>query len=193
MLGNVRADLLRLADPGSRYQDNVWRPRAIAAGFLDSLGAWAVVEYRFRRWVRTLPAPARLALKPVSMLTRKGMEIIAGISISTDAEIGPGFYIVHFGGVFVGPGVVAGANLSISQGVTIGIEKGASPRLGEWVYLAPGAKVFGAVTMGDLSAAGANAVVTRDVEPCVTVGGVPAKPIGRREPPAGELGAMRAA
>jgi serine O-acetyltransferase len=186
---NVRADLLRLVDPGSRYEDNRWRTLPIAHGFLDSLGAWAVVEYRFRRWVRTLPTPARLALKPVSMVTRKAMEIIAGISISTDAEIGPGFYIVHFGGVFIGPGVVAGANLSISQDVTIGVEKGASPRLGEWVYLAPGAKVFGPITMGAMSAAGANAVVTRDVEPHVTVGGVPAKPIGRREPPAGVAGA----
>ena len=41
------------------------------------------------------------------MVSRKTIEIIAGISISTDADIGPGFFIAHFGGVFVGPGVVA--------------------------------------------------------------------------------------
>jgi serine O-acetyltransferase len=194
VLPNVRADLLRLVDPGKRYEDNVWSTRKVLLGFLDALGAWAVVEYRFRRWVRTLPMPARLALKPVSKITRKAIEIIAGISISTDAEIGPGFYIVHFSGVFVGPGVVAGPNLSISQGVTIGVEKGESPRLGEWVYLAPGAKVFGPVTMGDLAAAGANAVVTRDVDAGVTVGGVPAKPIGTRsEPPAPVSGLPRVA
>ncbi len=180
---SVRADLLRLVDPGRRHEDNAWDTRAVLAGVLDSLGAWAVMEYRFRRWVRSLPAPARLALKPLSMFTRKGMEIVAGISISSDAEIGPGFYIVHFGGVFVGPGVVAGPNLSISQGGPIGVETGGSPRLGEWVYLAPGVKVFGPVTMGDLSAAGANAVVTRDVDAGVTVGGVPARPIGTREAP----------
>ncbi len=121
----------------------------IALGLLDGLGAWAVVEYRFRRAVRALPRPARLVLRPVTMVTRKLMEIVTGISVSTDAEIGPGFLIVHFGGVFVGPGVVAGSNFTLSQGVTVGIEKGASPRFGDFVYLAPGAKVFGPVTMGD--------------------------------------------
>jgi serine O-acetyltransferase len=185
MLENVRADLLRVVDPGARHADTRWDTKVAVLGFLDALGAWAVVEYRFRRWVRTLPLPARLALKPVSMLTRKLMEIVAGISISTDAQLGPGLFIVHFGGVFIGPGVVAGEDLTLSQGVTIGIEKGGSPTLGDWVYLAPGAKVFGPIAMGDLSAAGANAVVTKDVPAHVTVGGVPAKPIGRRDP-AGE-------
>jgi serine O-acetyltransferase len=179
---NLRADLLRLADPGGRYEDAEWSTGRIIIGFLDALGAWAVVEYRFRRWSRTLPTPARIACKPVTMLTRKLMEIVTGVSISTDADIGPGFFIAHFGGVFVGPGVVAGPNLTLSQGVTVGVEKGACPRLGDWVYLAPGAKVFGPVTMGDRSAAGANAVVTRDVAPGITVGGVPAKPIGVRDP-----------
>jgi serine O-acetyltransferase len=104
-----------------------WNTRAILLGLLDALGAWAVVEYRFRRWVRTSSSPARLLLRPVAMVSRKTIEIIAGISISPDADIGPGFFIAHFGGVFVGPGVVAGPNLTLSQGVTIGIEKGAGP------------------------------------------------------------------
>jgi serine O-acetyltransferase len=176
----VVADLLRYLDPGARYQDTTWSTRGAIFALLESLGLWAVLEYRFRRWTRTLPTPARLALRPLTMVSRKAIEITAGITISTEAQIGPGFYIGHFSGIFIGPGVVAGPNLSVMQGVTIGIEKGASPRLGEWVYLAPGAKVFGPVTMGDRSAAGANAVVTKDVPDGVTVGGVPAKPIGVR-------------
>ena len=90
MDGALRADLLRVADPGRPYEDTRWDTRAIVLGVLDALGAWAVIEYRFRRWVRTSSTPARLLLKPVAMVSRKAVEIIAGISISTDADIGPG-------------------------------------------------------------------------------------------------------
>jgi len=45
------------------------------------------------------------------------------------------------------------------------------------VYIGPGAKIFGAITIGDGAAIGANAVVHRDVSPGVTVGGVPARVI----------------
>ena len=188
MLTDLRADLLRLVDPSKPYQENTWRTRTIVPSFLRSQGAWAVAEFRFRRWTRTLPLPARLACMPLTLISYKTIEILTGISIAPGAQIGPGFFIVHYSGVFVGP-IVAGANLSISQGVTIGIEKGAFPTLGEHVYLAPGVKAFGPITMGDRSAAGANAVVNRDVPAGVTVAGVPARPVGRRD----EAPALRAA
>ena len=179
MLTDLRADLLRLVDPSKPYEQNAWRTRAILPAFLKSQGAWAVAEFRFRRWARALPLPARLAFMPLTAMSYKAIEILAGISIATGAEIGPGFFIVHYSCIFVGP-IVAGPNLSISQGVTIGIEKGALPTLGAHVYLAPGVQVFGPVTMGDRSSAGANAVVNRDVPAEVTVAGVPARPIGHR-------------
>jgi serine O-acetyltransferase len=179
VLNDLRGDLLRLVDPSKPYEQNAWSTRRIVSAFLRSQGAWAVAEFRFRRWARTLPTPWRLLLVPVTAITYKLIEILAGISIATDADIGPGFYIVHYSCIFVGP-IVAGPNLSISQGVTIGIEKGALPTLGEHVYLAPGVQVFGPITMGDRSAAGANAVVNRDVPAEVTVAGVPARPVGQR-------------
>jgi serine O-acetyltransferase len=182
MFPNVRADLLRVIDPGALHADTRWSTRRAVMGLLDALGAWAVLEYRFRRWTRTLSLPARLLLRPVTMVTRKSAEIVAGVSISSDADLGPGLFIVHFGGIFVGPGVKAGSDLSLSQGVTLGVEKGGSPTIGDGVYFAPGAKAFGPIVMGHLSAAGANAVVTKDVADGTTVGGVPARPIGRRTP-----------
>ncbi len=107
-------------------------------------------------------------VKPLTVLTRKVVEAVTGISIHASAQIGPGFYVGHFGSVIVGGGVRAGENLSISQDVTLGWHRG-SPVLGDQVFLAPGAKAFGPITIGDHVAVGANAVVHRDVPAFSTV------------------------
>jgi serine O-acetyltransferase len=164
----VRADLLRACSPGERWQDVSWRRREVLAVAFDRPGVWAVVEYRLRQWVAGRPRAQRLALKPLTVLTRKLVEAVTGISIHASAQIGPGFYVGHFGSVIVGGGVRAGENLSISQDVTIGWHRG-SPVLGNQVFLAPGAKAFGPITIGDHVAVGANAVVHRDVPAFSTV------------------------
>jgi serine O-acetyltransferase len=102
-----------------------------------------------------------------------------GIDISFDAVIGKGFYVGHYGGIIIGEGVMIGENCNISQGVTIGVggrnEKRGSPKIGDRVYIAPGAKIFGEITIGDDCAIGANAVVATDVPDRAVLGGVPAK------------------
>ena len=52
--------------------------------------------------------------------------------------------------------------------MTIGAHRG-SPTIGDQVYLAPGAKVFGAIVVGDNTAVGANAVVNQDLPAFSTV------------------------
>lgn len=44
-----------------------------------------------------------------------------GIQISYDAQIGPGFYVGHFGQIVVNGKAKIGKNCNISHGVTIGI------------------------------------------------------------------------
>lgn len=104
-----------------------------------------------------------------------------GIQISCATEIGPGFYIGHFGTIVISPSAVIGGNCNISQGVTIGKtgrgERAGTPTIGDNVYIGPGAKLFGNIRIGDNVAIGANAVVTKDVEAGVSVAGVPAKVI----------------
>jgi serine O-acetyltransferase len=104
-----------------------------------------------------------------------------GIDISRDARIGSGFYIGHFGGIFVPGGAVIGNNCNLSHDVTFAEvnlgERAGCPVIGNNVYIAPGAKIIGNVEIGDGAAVGANAVVVYDVAPHTTVGGIPARPV----------------
>jgi acetyltransferase-like isoleucine patch superfamily enzyme len=50
-------------------------------------------------------------------------------------------------------------------------------RIGSNVWIGHNAAIMGGVTIGDRAIVGANSVVTRDVEPGATVGGVPARVI----------------
>jgi serine O-acetyltransferase len=106
-----------------------------------------------------------------------------GIMIPFTTEIGPGLFIGHFGCIVVHPDAVIGRNCNLSQGVTIGLsargKREGVPTLGDNVYIAPGAKVFGAIRIGNDVAVGANAVVTRDVPDGAVVAGIPAEVISQ--------------
>jgi len=141
-------------------------------------GMWASVDYRFGQWVRDRrPVPRSLLV--ISFLVHKLVEMTTGISIAATARIGPGLLIGHFSGIIIGRDVVMGADCAISQGVTIGEatsgEDRGSPVIGDGVYIAPGAKVFGPITIGARTAIGANAVVNRDLPADAVAVGVPAR------------------
>ena len=84
----------------------------------------------------------------------------------------------------VNQGAIIGNNVNISQGVTIGManrgEKAGVPVIGNEVYIGPGAKIIGAIKVGNNVAIGANAVVTHDVPDNAVVGGVPARIISMK-------------
>jgi maltose O-acetyltransferase len=60
-----------------------------------------------------------------------------------------------------------------------GLEFGRPIRIGANVWIGGGAIILPGLTVGDDAIIGAGAVVTRDVAPGATVGGNPARPIGR--------------
>ena len=97
-----------------------------------------------------------------------------GIDIPPSTQVGPGLYINHPGGIVVNSGSVIGANCNLSHEVTLGqANRGARaglPVVGDGVYIGPGAKIVGAVRVGDDVAIGANAVVTSDVPDHAVVG-----------------------
>ncbi len=106
-----------------------------------------------------------------------------GIFIPATTKIGSGFYIGHFGGIVVNKQSIIGKNCNISQGVTLGkANRGKNkgyPRLGDNIYIGPGAKIVGAVKIGNNVAIGANCVVTKDIPDNSVVVGVPGKVISQ--------------
>src|SRR5205814_5020854 len=107
----------------------------------------------------------RYRLTPLAMLFNKLNAICCNCIIGRGAEFGPGFVLVHSTGVVVNGSVRGGSNVYIEHQVTVGAERRQSPCLGSNVFLGAGAKVLGAVTVGDGARVGANAVVVHDVPP----------------------------
>ena len=89
--------------------------------------------------------------------------IIGGISIPLRCQIGGGLQMAHTNGIVINVNARIGCNCDIFQQVTIGELKGGCPTIGNAVLIGPGAKILGAVTIGDCARIGANAVVIRDV------------------------------
>lgn len=87
-----------------------------------------------------------------------------------------GLCIVHYGTIVISPKAHIGKNCRIHPSTSIGDYNGA-PTIGDNVYVGPGAKLFGDITIGNNVAIGANAVVNKSFEDNVTIGGVPAKVI----------------
>lgn len=141
-------------------------------------GLHSVALYRLGQIIYSIRLPiVSHALKVCYRIVWFVLSTIYGISINPISKIGPGFYIGHYGGIFVRADI--GSNCSISQGVTFG-SKGAGksngwPIVEDNVYVGAGAKVIGAITLGKGSVIGANAVVTKDVPEYALAVGIPAE------------------
>ncbi|MER0172149.1 MAG: serine acetyltransferase [Nitrosomonas sp.] len=144
--------------------------------------------FKYNFWMRTcLYTKSNLMLKysiyPFARFFLYRLTYRLGISIPPRTKIGSGFYIGHFGGIVVNGESIIGKNCNISQGVTLGqANRGRNkgyPILGDNIYIGPGAKIVGAVKIGNNVAIGANCVVTRDIPDNSVVVGIPGKVISQ--------------
>jgi serine O-acetyltransferase len=148
-------------------------------------GFWAILQYRVANYFfSTLKVPVlRQIVLFICLLWRKVIEITTGISIPASAQIGPSFYIGHFGGVFLNAKAILGANCNVSQGVTIGVsgqdEKRGVPVLGNNIYIGANSVLVGKITIGDNVLIGACSLVTIDAPENSVLLGVPAKIISQ--------------
>jgi serine O-acetyltransferase len=141
----------------------------------------AVACYRFGRWARTLRSRRPLVGLAAVVLHRLWNRRVTHrdhCEISPRADIGPGLLLMHRHGVTIGP-VVVGSNCVLHQNVTIGQRVAAGdqgvPRIGDDVWIGPGATITGAITVGDGVTISAGTVLSKDVPARCLVGGNPGR------------------
>ncbi len=129
-------------------------------------------------WVHNLKFLGRTFSQAVRFLT--------GIEIHPGADIQGNLFIDHGMGVVIGETAEIGNNVTLYHQVTLGgvsLEKGKRhPTIEDNVVIGAGAKVLGAIVVGEGSRIGANAVVVKDVPPNSVVVGVPGQVVMRSRP-----------
>ncbi len=112
--------------------------------------------------------------------------LLTGIEIHPGARIGEGFFIDHGMGVVIGETAVLGDDVTMYQGVTLGgtgKQRGKRhPTVGNRVVISAGAKLLGAITVGDDTKIGAGSVVIHSVPSNATVVGVPGRVVALYHP-----------
>lgn len=130
-------------------------------------GVHAVLVLRFGQWSRRRPKVLRILFDPIYVILDFFIHVLWGIEIPRSARIGPGLYIGHYGGITVSSIAVIGRDCNLSQNITIGVsgagQKRGAPTLGDNVYVAPGARLVGKITIGNNVKIGANAVIHKDL------------------------------
>ena len=164
MLSLVRSDLRAKASWCYASES----PGALVRVLLTD-GTAAMILYRLMQW------SGGHRLVPLELLFNRLNSIFCNCIIGRGADFGARFVLVHATGVVINGRVVGGSDVFLEHQVTIGAERRASPRLGNEVFVGAGAKIVGAVSIGDGARIGANAVVVKDVPPHTTVVGIPAR------------------
>jgi serine O-acetyltransferase len=143
-------------------------------------GLHAVWGYRVAHWFWTHN------FKLIGRIFSQIVRGFTGIEIHPGAKIGPGLFIDHGMEVVIGETSEIGQDVTLYHGVTLGgtsMAKGKRhPTLGDDVVVGAGAKILGAITLGDGCRVGANAVVVRSAPPDSVVVGVPGEIVVRTRP-----------
>lgn len=92
-----------------------------------------------------------------------------------------GLQLPHYGTIVINANARLGKHCRLHVCVNIGASGGskAAPRFGDFVYVGPGAKIYGDIEIADRIAIAANAAVHKSfLTPDKLIGGIPAKEIG---------------
>lgn len=173
----LRADIARYyalyETPPSRYR----RMRTV----MDTEAIWAISVFRWGQHLeQEASAFTRMLFKFPYQWASKWVGLKVGIHLFPETQIGPGFYIGHYGGIWISPLATLGTNCNVGPGVVIGVagkNRAKAPVLGDRVWVGPGAIITGAVTVGSGAVIAANSLVTVNIPENAVAIGVPTKVI----------------
>lgn len=151
---------------------------------LDPVSRFAMLM-RFNEWLLNRSTP--YVLRMPFWLWYRRLSVRLGYSIPLNV-FGPGMALPHYGNIVIDPTTRIGRNCRMHIGVNLGgsnkimdrrdIVEQDAPIIGDDVYIGPGVKMYGPVTIGSGCVIGANAVVTRSFpEDGKTIAGIPARVI----------------
>lgn len=165
----IRADIVAVEERDPACHRYV-QPILYFKGFL------AVQSHRIAHW---LWGQGR---RDLAYLFQMRASEVFGVDIHPAARIGKGIMIDHAHSIVIGETAVVGDDVSMLHSVTLGgtgkAEEDRHPKIGNGVLIGAGASILGNIIVGHCSRIAAGSVVLRDVPPCKTVAGVPAKIVG---------------
>jgi serine O-acetyltransferase len=177
MTGALRADIRRCGNgdlPGTTLRQL----------FLQNYGLQALGAYRLGRWLlRSHRDYYRWPLLPFGwllyFLLSRYVRLVFGIHLELSADIGPGLYIGHFGGLRVRSCRI-GANCSLGRLTDIGPAAGdRGPEIGDRVWIGAHVRIVGAYRIGSDATVSAAAVVLGDIPERALCMGDPARIVMR--------------
>ena len=155
-----------------------WDQDLTVRGFLRLLllepGFQLTFCVRLTELVAQLPGFGRILRRLVWYPTT----MLFGCDFGVGVKIGGGLYLPHPFGIVVNADCKLGRNVTLLQGVTLGIidpEQPGCPILEDGARVNAGAKLLGGITVGRAAVVGANAVLLRDVPAGRVAVGVPAR------------------
>ncbi len=177
MRAAIRADWQRYAEDTIRDGNPPTMRRT-----LTQVGLQASIVYRFGRWLVGRDVLSSIALAPAWLLYAMcalWIRAAYDIRLELTAQIGPGLYIGHFGGIRLSK-CTLGPGCSIAQqSQIVADDSGTGPRIGADVWLGAHIVLRGPIVVGEgaMLAAGSRAVF--DVPAGALILGSPARRLSR--------------
>jgi serine O-acetyltransferase len=141
-------------------------------------GFRAIAAYRFGVWRMKVRQPFRAPLSIVYRWMYRKCRNHYGIEVPYSAKIGRRVVFEHQHGIVIHGNSEIGDDSILRQGCTLGNKSldrpFDAPKLGKRVNVGAGAKILGAITVGDDAVIGANSVVLKDVPADMIAVGLPA-------------------